>query len=414
LFAALFAREFGDTRTALLAALFLATFPFEVIYSTHLYPDLLCGSFGALSLWFWIRGLRDDRRSDFLTAGAAFAAAYLCRITCIMAGPIYLALWIRAGRFRRPRMLWAIVVPAAVILAEMAVYALTTDSALYRWYAIVKERSDVENLATIRTPTAGGAFWTDPLLMIVSSHEYALYLGVALAAAVFAIWKWPAFRPAAIWLLIGFVWLSYGTTVPTDWITLHRDPRYNAILFVPAAVLAARFVAGLVRPLRWLAAATLVTMGIAASSLDQASSLTTPHRAFLQTDYFRKAALQPFDYFSARFEYGLTAPPPFAAVRDRGNDMLMGQIGILPGTRFVPSADVPFLVFSDTHFPNLRKQLLSEGWSEAGRITGQPNSGRVAVARILKLFPSQRTRAERILLPPDLAVFHNPRMALSR
>src|SRR5207248_2213433 len=110
--------DLTDRRTAWLAAIFQAVFPLEVIYSTHLFPDVLVGLFSSLSIWCWIRALRGNRGTDYFLAGVFFAAGYLCRETVLMEGPIYLALWAWAGRWRRPRLAWVFLMPVAVLLLE--------------------------------------------------------------------------------------------------------------------------------------------------------------------------------------------------------------------------------------------------------------------------------------------------------
>ena len=81
------ALEIVDRPTALLATVFQACYPLELIYATHLFPDVPVGLLTTLSLWFWIRGLRHDRPADYLAAGLYFGLGYLCRETIVMSGP---------------------------------------------------------------------------------------------------------------------------------------------------------------------------------------------------------------------------------------------------------------------------------------------------------------------------------------
>jgi hypothetical protein len=132
-----------------------------------------------------------------------------------MEAPVYLALWVLLGRPRGARLLWSALMPAAVVAMEAGLYAMTAGSASYRWNAILAQQRNPENLGVIGSSGSGGDFWTDPLLMIATSHEFGLYHLAALPIAIVALWRWAPSRPLAIWLLIGFAWTFYGTTVPT-------------------------------------------------------------------------------------------------------------------------------------------------------------------------------------------------------
>ena len=125
---------------AKLAAIFQAAFPLELIYSTHLFPDVLVALFSTLSLWCWIRALRNGKASNFLASGAFFAAGYLCRETVIMEGPVYLALWLLERCPRHSRILWALLGPVLVVSMECGIFAITAGTAFYRWEAILLSR----------------------------------------------------------------------------------------------------------------------------------------------------------------------------------------------------------------------------------------------------------------------------------
>ena len=66
------ARDFATERVAILAATFQACFPLELIYSTHLFPDVPTGLFASLSLWSWIRALRSDSWRYYLVSADVF------------------------------------------------------------------------------------------------------------------------------------------------------------------------------------------------------------------------------------------------------------------------------------------------------------------------------------------------------
>jgi hypothetical protein len=404
------ADDLTDRRTAWLAAVFQAAFPLEVIYSTHLFPDVLVGLFSTLSIWFWIRALRGDRGRDYVWCGAFFAAGYLCRETVLMLGPVYLALWAWAGRVNRPRLAWVFLAPLLVLVLECGVYAATADSALYRWNAIAAQQRDPENLELTQASVSGGNFWTDPLLMIAARQEFALYHALAFPVAVYALWRWPKARPLAIWLTVGFVWIYYGTTAPAGWVTLQRDPRYAASLTAPGVILLAYGLGSLSAKLCWPVAALLIVSGLFAAGLDQGKTIRAPHRAFVDSEYAAEAALEPFEYVAARWELGLDRQPAFRCAADRGRGSVVRLLDGFGRTTLTPSTQARYFVFSPERRPDLLPQLTAKGWVVVATIPGEPTASRRAVARLLELIPSQQERARRIMHPPGLLILKNPRL----
>ncbi len=313
----LVASELVGPEVARLAAIFQAAFPLEVIYSTHLYPDVLVALFSTLSLWCWIRGLKNGKACNFLASGGFFAAGYLCRETVIMEGPVYLALWLLERCPRHSRILWTLVGPVLVVSMECGINAITAGSAFYRWTAILAQQRNSNNLVLIQSSVSGGNFWTDPLLMIVANQEFGLYHLASFMVALVAVWRWPSVRPFAVWLLVGFFWTYYGTTVPTSWVTLQRDPRYVASLTVPSVVLLAYWLNHAPRTVRWTCVPLLIGSGLFAAGLDQGPSILVPHRVFLKTKYISESVLEPFEYVGARWVGGPENLAVFGCARPR-------------------------------------------------------------------------------------------------
>jgi 4-amino-4-deoxy-L-arabinose transferase-like glycosyltransferase len=403
------ANELAGPKVARLAAIFQAAFPLEVIYSTHLFPDVLVALFSTLSIWCWIRALRRSKPRDFLASGAFFAAGYLCRETIVMEGPVFLALSLLEGCPRRTRVLWALLVPVLAVSLECGVYARTTGSAFYRWSAIGAQQRNSGNLMLVQSSVSGGNFWTDPLLMIVANHEFGLYHVAGFLIAIVALFQWPSVRPLAVWLLVGFFWTFYGTTVPTRWVTLQRDPRYVASLTVPSLVLLAYWLRLMPRTVRWPVVLVFVGAGLFAAGLDQGQSILAPHRAFAQTKYVDDTTLEPFEYVGAHWVHGLTNPAVFGCASDRGRGSVVRLVNGLDGTIVNSSRNARYFVFSPQRRPDLLTKLREEGWTGVEAIPGRTTPARAFVAVLLKLFPTQRERAERITHPPGLLIMENPR-----
>jgi hypothetical protein len=398
----LVAREFLSERAAVLVAIFQTCFPLELIYATHLFPDVLVGLFATLSIWFWIRGLRGENTGAYVWSGVFFAAGYLCRETVLMLGPIYVALWIFVGGFRRPEVLWACVVPAALILCEATLYWATTGSPMYRWSAIAAQQHSELNQHLVETSTAGGSFWLDPLLMLSFNQEFGLYQISALFIALYTLIRVPALRVVAVWWLAGFVWSYYGTTVPDRYVPLQRDPRYAAPLTVPALVLVASVVDRMRHWSRIGVASCLVMTGIVAAGLDQGNSVLTAHKKLLQSEKGPEISLEPFEYFGARWQLGLKNKPVFSCLDDAGRGSVVQSLSALDDVNRIHLSNSRYVVFSPDRRPDLLGSLLANGWHVTEQFEMKPGVLRHYAGRALALIPSQAQRAERVLHPPGL------------
>jgi 4-amino-4-deoxy-L-arabinose transferase-like glycosyltransferase len=408
------ARDFVNRDVALRAMLFLACFPLEIIYSTHLFPDLLAGLFSTLSLWFWIRGLRDDTVRDYLLCGACFAVAYLCRETVFMLGPTYLVLWAMAGRVYRPKLAGVFLLPLLTIAGEAVLYRLTAGSALYRWHAMAAQQQDAGNLELVNKSSFGGGFWSDPLVMLFTSQNFGLYLVAAVPLAVYGIWKHPPLRRLGVWLLVSFLWLFYGTTVPWAWVPLQRDSRYGAVLVVPAVILLSHALQRFSRPWRWGLTLFLAGQGLLAASLDLGPSLRYPHQELLKSPYVNRAVLEPFEYFAARWELGFSAYPPFRCVSDQGRQPTIRLLSDLNQTEFSSLSDAEYFIFSPERRPDLGRLMRELNWRCVAEVPGRPTAPRAALARLFRHIPILQSRAERISSPPKLVVFRNPTRSFAK
>ena len=402
------ASDFVDQRAALIATLLHAVYPLELIYATHLFPDVPVGLLQTLSLWFWIRGLRHDRPADYALAGLCFGLGYLCRETIIMSGPAYIALWVLFGRWRRPAMSVSALVTVSIVAAEVLLYWATTGNPQYRLDAMAAQQQSPENLALIRQSVSGGGFWTDPLLMLLTNQEFGLFQ-LALIAVVVPVWRrCPHLRPLVVWWAASFLWISYGTTVPTDYVTLQRDPRYTSVLTAPTVIVLGQMTALLSWRPRVAAVAGLALSGIAGAMLDQGPTLIEPHRAAARSRYAAEAVLEPIEYYGARWHSGLDRPAPFRCAIDLGRDSVVRLLAHLPATACATSAEVRYVILSTERRPGLPPQLKAAGWKEVANFTAPASAGRRLIAWMLGPFPGQRERAARISSTPSLRVYENP------
>jgi hypothetical protein len=401
------AREFVEERTALLVALFQACYPLELIFSTHLFPDIPVALFQSLSLWFWIRALRSDRPSDFAWAGVYLALGYLCRETVVMAGPAYLALWAFHGRWRRPRLAWSALAPLATVAGEMALYGLTAGDPLYRMHAVTAQQEAPFNLQLAERSSTYG-FWIQPFEMLIANQEFGAYQALLLLVLVFAWKRFRQVRVVIVWWLALFLWSFYGTTLPTRYVPMWPDARYASILTIPALIILSRVVASLPARIQVAASAALVASGIAAASLDQGTALLGPHRAFAASTFARDAIMEPSDYYGARWASGLTRDVRFRCATDLGRETVVKLLSSLPGTTCASSSEARYIVFGDRRRLDLLSQFEIRGWKEVAQFSAPAPVGRRAVASVLARLPGQAERASRIAVTPALRVLENP------
>ncbi len=430
-------------RAAWIAAILYAGFPLEVIFSTHLFPDLVVGTAAALACWLWYDGLRRDSAAALAGAGAAFSVAYLSRETALMLWPVFVVLWICSGRLWRPRVIWVALLPLCVVVAESGAYASATGDPLYRWRAIVNQVHPLGapavapvTQAAAQAPAAPSiepppvqefvappasarpfwlgpypGYWKNPLRMMATSHEFGLVYVIAMPLAIVALWRQPERRWVALWLLVGFVWLYYGTMVPTRWRPLFYDPRYAAPFTIAALLLIAAHLATWARPMRIVAIGVLTATNLAAISMDQRDTPLTAHRAFLDSAYSADAALEPFEYFGARWVRGLRTPVDFGCASDVGRPSVVQLLPTLPGTDCAPAAARRYFVFSAERRPELAGRMEAAGWRRVADIVGTSAPARRWLAKgIRHVFP-QSTRFNGIDQPGRLVVFENPRDA---
>jgi hypothetical protein len=404
------AREFTSERTARLAAWLGVFFPLNILYSSFLFVDLWAGVLAAASLLFWIRALKTDAVKNYLLASLCFGLAWLCRETIIMCAPIYLALWWQAGRWRRPQLLWALP-PALLILGgELLLYQLTAGNWHYRLDAMLHQQKDASNLDLIASSGRGGFFFA-PIFQLLTSHDLGGFLLAGLAVTIFYWRKIPT--ALALWLVVGYAWLAWGTTVPYAWVTLQRDPRYISPLTAPCLIAIAIFLCGLKNNfLRNGLFAALAVVGLLGASLSAGQTALTAHKRFVASEFNRAdTVLEPFTYFGARAAQNFSvadSQPRFACASDLGRNSTVAQINYLPGARTAACADAHYLVLSVREQPEKWKLKVKEGWRKVKEIPGDAVFARRALAHVLLLVRPHNARFAALAEAPGLVVLENP------
>jgi hypothetical protein len=275
---------------------------------------------------------------------------------------------------------------------------------LYRVHAVLRQQTDPDNLLLIATPTAGGSFWTDPFLMLVTSHEFGLLMLCGLLAAVVA-WRGTDRLPRllAAWMLVGWVWTSYGTTSPRDWVTLQRDARYYLELAAPVVLLVASAMRQWAPATRTAAMAVLIGSSLAAVSMEQGGTVTTAHRAVLARPLGQDIAFDAQEYVGARWASGLMAPVRFAQLADAPGR----RWTVLPGHRLVSLRDprLHTVVLGPLTKDVVADEVRAAGFVLEDTVRADVPKARQLIGTVLALIPSQRARAARATAGRPLRIF---------
>ena len=394
------AREFVPEKTARLATWLCVFFPMNLLFSTYLYVDLWSGLLGAAAIFLWYRALKHDRAADFALASLCLGVGWLFRETVVMLAPILLVLWFNAGNWRRPKIFFALPPALLCVGGEMLLYQLTAHNWHYRFDAILASKSQM-----LEDVAADGSFLFTPLKILCFSHELGWFLVAALAVAIVQWRRVP--KPLALWLLVGFIWFAWGTTTPTGWVTMQRDPRYLSVLTIPCVTLLALWLVSL-RANFWRATliGAFVVSGLLCVMLDVGHYKLTAHKKFIASALNRHdCVLEPNVYFGARAVLDFApAEVRFACASDLGRHDTTKVIPQLPHTRMAASADESYAVFSVETQPDKWRNKIRDGWRVVAEFPREQNALRQLLVRLReKIRPTPSAPA------PGLIVLANPK-----
>jgi hypothetical protein len=235
----LLGRRLFTSETGLLAAFLLAVFPLDVIFATQLFACVPVAWATGLSLYYL---LRKDAGGHRL---AALAASGTCLgVATLLADTAWFCL-LPAGWFflshRRPFSEW-LSFSAAVLLApafELLFYAVLTGDPWQRW-RLLSAGVAVQGFDALSSGL-GWAYLLQPFVRLVSEQEFGLYPLACVPALVWHAVRAPSrySRFLVVWIVVLFLYTSYGTTSPLHFAPLPRLPRYLSVLEIPALVLLA-------------------------------------------------------------------------------------------------------------------------------------------------------------------------------
>lgn len=408
-----FAKKFVNQKVAVIAGMIACCFPGDVIFSTHFFPDVVVGFLGGAAILFWLAFLELDKLRYAWLTGISLFLAYFTRETIVLDAPVYLALILAYRKWPMKGILVVLLSLVMALLLEGILYSVTAGDPLFRVHAVLSQQANPRNLELIDTATAGGNFWTDPLLLVVTSHELGIVLLAALCIATYVLSKRVLgddstsglMLAIALWVLIGFVWMMYGSTVPHKWVPLHRDPRYLLSLVCPAAILLGWWLTQLSVTLRWLCLIALLGTSVFACTLDQAPYMTSAHRKFVQSGTSERVAIEPLDFLGVWWESGFDESPQFDCLAGGRRSTWES----LPGLTKVDLEDADRILLSPKYSRDLQKRARELGFREVDRYESDVSLGRRAIGALLLRLPSQKKRAEQILAGTPIILMERQR-----
>jgi hypothetical protein len=210
-----------------------------------------------------------------------------------------------------------------------------------------------------------------------------------------------------LWLVIGFVWFSWGTTTPAGWIPMQRDPRYLSILTIPCLTLLSIWLLDL-RSGFWRGGliVLLIVSGLLCASLDIGRVKIAAHRQFVSSEYNTPATTaEPFVYFGIRAAQNFSNDTiKISYANDLGRNSAAKLMPHLPGAQLLACSEARYAVFSAQTQPEKWKAKVKEGWRKVAEIPGENIFLREQAIRLVGKIRGRSSESSK----PGLIVLENP------
>jgi 4-amino-4-deoxy-L-arabinose transferase-like glycosyltransferase len=309
---------FNDVRVALLAALFVAVYPLDVIYATQYFPDVGAATLmWAAFLCFYVAEQK-QHGGWHLAAGIALGVAYLHKETALFV-LLPLALFLLYQRRWRRGYVWLGAGFVAVLLAEMIAYAILFSDPLYRFRALVPIGTSTKPLsrASFDQIRPGGLLFS-PVVALLTNQEYCFFYPVLAWAIVSLVRrKDGASAPLLLFLLTVGLYTLYGPTSIRVYRHLRPLERYTLPLTVPGMLILSRWMWFCLRPKwRWATCGVLIATWLGGTYVDNSWTFRSIGRALeeFQSQHPGKSLVLHPDAYMSLFVANGFRPPSGAAV----------------------------------------------------------------------------------------------------
>ena len=297
LVAYLIGRQVADSKVGLIAAFFMAIFPMDVLFASQLFPYSFLSCLCSLSLYLFLKGEENERLAWFFLAGFALGLAYLSRITALYSLLFFglYAIWHR-DLFHRKYMVMAAGF-ISVALVEALVGYLQSGDVLLRLHILMDKKhvgpdivqgaqtvavAVVEKAQSATASSLDIQWILEPFIRPIVEQEIGIYFLLLWPIVIYQLF-WGRSRGVRIlllWIVPAFIYISYGTTSPTDYSPLRRLPRYLSSIIIPCMVLIAYQLSTLkARNFSILAGGALTTFSLLALAIDNSPHVVERERA---------------------------------------------------------------------------------------------------------------------------------------
>jgi hypothetical protein len=240
--------RFAGFRHALWAGLLVAVLPMNVDEATTVSAHAVMTALLTFGTLLFVLGPQSSVLR--LAAAASLALGVVTHYT-----GIYYVAWLAVAALivDRRRFLMPVALTAAAgvvfVLADMAVFHFAYGDGLARFRACVAQSPDeVQRVPLFVDGGLNPDFFAFPLWGLLFSKAFGVALVVALGTAVWRYRRFPRpLRVLALTVLVGWLWMSFGTQVPWDYRPFARNMRYLHPFLFAVAILFACAVAAMRR-----------------------------------------------------------------------------------------------------------------------------------------------------------------------
>ncbi len=123
----LFGKEFFNEKTGIIGAFLFSIFPLNIIYSTRIVPDIPMAFFSGLSVFFFLKGIKNNDKILIFFSGVFLGLVYLTKIVGMILIGVYIIymifLYIK-GKFKKEHLL--------LFVGFLLIF--TIEGSLYQYY----------------------------------------------------------------------------------------------------------------------------------------------------------------------------------------------------------------------------------------------------------------------------------------
>lgn len=240
-----------NNRVAILASLLMTFYPLEVIYSTHIVPDVPVAFFMGLSILMFLYAEKNNKSKFFILSGVIMGLAYLVKNTALLIFIFVLFYLIFFLKRNRMKILLRFLLGFALIfLIEICYSYYFSENPLTAYnsfissqdaWGLTKEKSMGEIKAEL-------LFY--PNLMLGSGNltnisAYCGYFFWLFALAILLPFSYKKekkeFLIILLWFFSFFIFLQFGTMNITRYVLIHRLERFITVLSIPMVIIIAHF-----------------------------------------------------------------------------------------------------------------------------------------------------------------------------